>query len=439
MPSAIIIGGGLAGLSSGVALAGAGFNVTVLEARDYLGGRAASYPLPGSEGEVVDNCQHILLRCCTNLLDFYERAGVSSRIRFHREFYFIEPDGRVSALKRGSLPAPLHLATSFLHLRFLGWADKLSILRGFTALRREHDSREGLDNMTMLEWLEEKQQTPRAIERFWRQILVSAVNEELDVMGARAGLYLIWLSLQTSRDAYEMGIPDIPLAELHNSGDWDQMENLKIELQSRVERLQFEEGRVKGVLVGGKVRSSDYYICCLPFEKIAGVAPELDINWSQWTHSPITSVHLWFDRPVTELPYAALLEGTIQWFFSKLDGRYLQLVVSASRNLVRMHRNDVISLAVKELAGFLPRVNQAKIDKAHVIKEIHATFSARSGMEALRPGPVTSFENFFLAGDWTMTGWPATMEGAVRSGYLAAEAVTTTAGRAERFLAPDLA
>ena len=151
--------------------------------------------------------------------------------------------------------------------------------------------------------------------------------------------------------------------------------------------------------------------------------PDLDINISEFEHSPITGIHLWFDRPITDLPHATLLDRTIQWMYDKGGGRYVQLVVSASRSLVEMPRNEVIALAVRELGEFFPAVREARLEKAHVVKEVRATFSARPGLEALRPGATTGYRNLFLAGDWTRSGWPATMEGAVRSGYRAAEAV----------------
>src|SRR5579862_7787412 len=179
MPEVIVIGGGLAGLAAAAALGGAGYRVRLLESRPFLGGRATSYE---TGSETIDNCQHVLLRCCVNLLDFYGRLGVRDRIKFSRDFYFIEPGGRVSTLRRGSLPAPLHFSGSFLGLRFLSLADKLAIARAMLAIRREHAARQDLDRISMLEWLWEKRQTPGAIERFWRQVLVSAIHEELDRM-----------------------------------------------------------------------------------------------------------------------------------------------------------------------------------------------------------------------------------------------------------------
>ena len=444
MESVIVIGGGLAGLATAAALGSAGFQVDVFEARGFLGGRATSYPVPGpvpgdDETEVIDNCQHVLLRCCVNLQDFYRRLGVADRIQFHPRFFFIEPGGRTSVLEAGGLPAPLQFTGSFWDLKFLGPADKLAIGRALWALQREHDRREDLDRITMLDWLREKHQTERAISRFWNQVLVSAINEDLDRMAARHGFQVFWLGFLAQAHAYEMGVPAVPLGELYGSGGWKEMQHVTFHARAPVERLIAENATIQGATVGGKRRTADYYVSALPFERLPGVIPELDLNLAGFEHSPITGIHLWFDRSVTDLPHATLLDRTIQWMFNKAGGRYLQLVVSASRSLVDMPRADVIALALSELADFFPGVKNARLEKAHVVKEIRATLSAGPNLEQARPMSVTRFRNLFLSGDWTRSGWPPIMEGAVRSGYLAAEAVTREAGREEKFLLPDIA
>jgi zeta-carotene desaturase len=190
---------------------------------------------------------------------------------------------------------------------------------------------------------------------------------------------------------------------------------------------------------GEQDHTADYYISALPFERIAAVIPGLPVDVSRFEHSPITGIHLWFDRPVTDLPHATLLDRTIQWMFNKREGRYLQLVVSASRSLVETPRAEVIALALGELAEFFPAVREAKLEKAHVVKEIRATFSAKPGLEPYRPLARTQVSNLFLAGDWTRSGWPSTMEGAVRSGHLAAEAVTKSERIPKHFVIPDIA
>jgi zeta-carotene desaturase len=170
---------------------------------------------------------------------------------------------------------------------------------------------------------------------------------------------------------------------------------------------------------------------------LAAIAPEIAPDLTRFTHSPITGIHLWFDRPITNLPHATLLDRTIQWLFNKADGHHIQLVVSASRSLINLSKQEVIELAIRELKDFFPSVDSASLERSHVVKEVRATFSAAPGLEKLRPRAATAVGNLFLAGDWTRSGWPATMEGAVRSGYLAAEQVTEYFGSPQRFLIPD--
>jgi len=430
-----VLGGGLAGLSAALALAGAGCEVDVYEAKPFWGGRATSYAV---DGEVIDNCQHILLRCCGNLLDFYRRLGVAGEIEFHRRFYFLEPGGRMSVLERGTLPAPAHFAGAFARAAYLNWGEKIALGRAMLALRRERGRRRDLDEISMADWLREKKQPPRVIERFWRQVLVSAINEELDGMAAAHGFQVMWLGFLASADGYEMGIPRVPLGQLYSRDVWARVRGVTLHERAPVEGVELERGRVTAVTAGGVRRPVEWCVSALPFERLQPLMPGLPVAWDAFEHSPITGIHLWFDRTVTELPHGTLLDRTIQWFYNKDAGRYLQLVVSASRALTPMARADVIALAVRELGEFLPAVREARVVKAHVVKEVRATFSARPGLEARRPAAVVAgWENLVLAGDWTRSGWPATMEGAVRSGYRAAEAILAKNGRQECYVLPD--
>jgi zeta-carotene desaturase len=445
MADVLILGGGLAGLAAAAALGESGFDVTVLETKPFAGGRATSYPAPATpdqEAVTIDNSQHILLRCCVNLLAFYGRLGVADRIAFHRDFFFLEPGGRTSVLKAGLLPAPLHFTGAFAALRFLSLVDKLAIARAMLALRFERRTRLDLDAITMLNWLREQRQTPAAIRRFWQPVLVSAINEDLDRMSAQHGFQVFWLGFLAASDSYEMGLPDVPLGELYNAAAWQRLPTVRLSFRTPVTRVLLANGNVEGVEAGGNFITARHYISALPFERVAAIeslAPALGVDFTQFEHVPITGIHLWFDRPVTELAYGALLDRTIQWFFNKDGGRYLQLVVSASRALTPMSRGAIIELALRELAEFLPAVREAKLVRAHVVKEVRATFSARPGLEQFRPDASTPIPNLTLAGDWTRTGWPSTMEGAVRSGHKAAERAAHALGRPGKFLLPDIA
>lgn len=436
MTDVIVIGGGLAGLSAAAALGSTGASVTVFESRPFLGGRATSYSLPNAE--VIDNCQHILLRCCVNLLDFYRRLAVEDKVHFFSEIPFLEPGGRLSVFRRGVLPAPLHFTESFLRLPFLTLGDKVGIGRAFLAILREHGRRQDLDDISMQDWLLEKGQSARAIERFWRQVLVSAINEELDQMAASHGFQVFRLGFMATRDSYEMGVPNVPLGDLYGSEAWKKMPNVELRLRAAVDRVETAGDVVEAVVSGGERFPARQFISAVPFERAGALLPGAGIDTGAFRHSSITGVHLWFDRPVTELENATLLERNIQWFFNKDSGKYLQLVISASRQLLEMPRQQVIDLAVSELREFLPAAREAQVVKAHVVKEARATFSAVPGLHRHRPEPATRLRNCWLAGDWTQSGWPATMEGAVRSGYKAAEFTAIALKRPARFLLPDI-
>jgi squalene-associated FAD-dependent desaturase len=456
-PKVAVIGGGLAGLAAGTALAESGFRVTLFERRPYLGGRASSYQHPGT-GEVVDNCQHVLLGCCTNLIEFYHRIGVEDRIRWYERMTFLEPGGRASVIEPTSLPAPLHTAPSFLRASCLNLSDKLSVAAGLAALTpiAPHDTGE-----SFLQWLKRHGQTERAIDRFWKTVLVSALNEEIDRISVPYAAQVMRESFLKSRTAGRMGIPTVPLTELYNrAGDYITARGGDVRFRTSAESFRAEFADVKLLLPGGE-ESFDFVIPAVPFDVLSRMLPDttaaepLRQILSRFETSPITGIHLWFDRQITDLDHAVLLDRTIQWMFHKsklLNGRaqgsnagavehnsYVELVVSSSKTLVEKSRQDIIDLALVELREFFPGAREANLVKATVIKEVHATYSPRPGIESFRPSPETVWPRIFLAGDWTATGWPATMEGAVRSGYAAAQCVARVAGRRDAaFLVPDL-
>jgi zeta-carotene desaturase len=451
-PTVAIAGGGLAGLAAGCALAEAGFRVSLLERRPYLGGRASSYQHPGT-GEIVDNCQHVLLGCCTNLLDFYRRAGVQDKIRWYEKLTFLEPGGRASVIAPSWLPAPLHTAPAFLRADCLNFRDKLAISRAMAALAVAAPEDRG---ESFLDWLKRHGQTAQAIERFWKTILVSALNEDLDRVSVPYGAQVVRESFLKSVAAGRMGIPMVPLTELYGTaGDYIRARGGEIQLRAGVESFRAEASAVN-VTANGQERKYDYLILAVPFDGLGRILPDTPLSGplvaalGQFSSSPITGIHLWFDRQISELDHAVLLDRTIQWMFHKSrliqarekadgTGSYVELVVSCSRSLVEKSKAEIVEMAVKEAQEFFPGARSAKLLKSTVIKEVHATYSPRPGIDKYRPKPETAWPRVFLAGDWTATGWPATMEGAVRSGYLAAEALARFAGGASAsFLVPDL-
>lgn len=448
--SVAIVGGGLAGLAAGCALAEAGLRVAVFERRPYVGGRASSYEHPGT-GEVVDNCQHVLLGCCTNLIDFYDRLGVSGKIRWFDELTFIEPGGRTSRMAPSFLPAPMHNVPTFLGAKMLDASDKIAISRAMAVMSRglPEDSAEDF-----LSWLRRHKQTEKAIERFWKTVLVSALNEDLDRISVRYASQVFRESFMKSAAAGRMGLPSIPLSDLYgNAIEYIRARNGEVLLRSSVTAIGPKQDRV-GVLTSSGEQQFNFAVLAAPFQNVASLLPSdesakpIKQQLAKFEPSSITGIHLWFDREITPLPHAVLLDRTLQWMFHKSkfhedrenagQGSYVELVVSASKSLVQKSREEILELATRELAEFFPAVGEAKLVKATVIKEIYATYAILPGLDKYRPAAKTQWPQIFLAGDWTATGWPATMEGAVRSGYLAAEALMKSSGRDQKFVVADL-
>ena len=462
----IVIGGGLAGLAAGVALADSGWRVRLFEQRPFLGGRATSYVLP--DGEHVDNCQHVTLGCCTNLEDFYRRVGSAGKIKFFDRLVFLDPQGRRGEMKAGSLPAPFHFTGSFASFAPLTLVDKLSIARAMLNIIQHSGNPPELreaGGISMLEWLRRRRQTQGAINRFWRVVLVSALDEELDRTDARFGVEVFWKAFLSSSTGYRMGVPAVPLSNLYGGCQTEiERRGGEVVLRSPVRGLKIERGQLAGVRFDDhREETADAYIFAIPHTSLSELLPEsMKQSDPSLAHldkiktSPITGVHLWFDRLVMDKPFLTLLDTTTQWIFNKtaLYGdssrnpngtanspkapQYLQLVISASYDLLERPRQEIIDLCLAEVRHALPKARDAQLLKATVIKEAAATFSPEPGVDQWRPSQSTSIPGLYVAGDWTQTGWPATMEGAVRSGYLAAEALLHASGTPRVVLQPDL-
>jgi squalene-associated FAD-dependent desaturase len=451
--SVVVVGGGVAGLAAATALAGAGYRVQLLERRPFLGGRASSYEHPGT-GEVIDNCQHVLIGRCTALIDLYRRLGAADAIRWYDRFTFLTPGGKASVIEPGLLPVPFHSTVAFLGAPAFSLADKLAIARGLASFGRglPPDSEEDFAH-----WLHHHGQTQRAIERFWKPVLVSALNEDLDRISVHYAAKVFRESFLLSAQAGRMGIPTIPLSELYGlATGYLRAQGGEVSLRTGVDSL-VPSGTGWMVRAGDQSWEADAVVLALSFEAMAALLPSLPrseaaetlaAQLAHFEHSPITGIHLWFDRAVTDLDHAVLLDTTIQWMFNKsrlqpthraAEGSYLELVVSASKSLVPMARQEIIDLALRELVQFFPAAASAQLVKSAVVKEVRATYSIRPGLDRYRPTAISPWAGIFLAGDWTATGWPATMEGAARSGNLAAEALARSLGDDRKFVIPDLA
>ena len=456
-PRVTIVGGGLAGMAAAAALIEHGCEVELFEARRYLGGRASSFTDP-STGEVVDNCQHVSLGCCTNLSDFCRRTNIERHFVRERTLHFLSPQGRRYDFSPGKLlPAPLHLGPALASLGFLSWGDRYRIALSLLRLARARFSSD--DRRDMWSWLQAERQSRYAIASFWEPILLGALAEQLDRVSCAAAQKVFVDGLMRHHAACDVLVPQLPLGQLYDAAlrPWFEQHGISIHSGQAIERLVIGTGPNDQPVVthmqfsGGECRAVEQVVVAVPWRRLPALladAPRVD-GWTvsedvaNLEPSPITGVHLWFDRPICELPHAILLGTLSQWLFkppwsTDRAGHYYQVVISGSRNLEQRPRDEVVPEIVGELQWLSSAASEAKLLHWRMVTEPQAVFSPHPGSDRWRPTATTPYANLALAGDWIATGWPATMESAVRSGYLAAEAVLRNLNRPQRVLIDDL-
>jgi squalene-associated FAD-dependent desaturase len=441
----LVVGGGLAGLATAVSLAQRHIPVTILESKPRLGGRASSFVDPAT-GETVDLCQHVAMGCCTEFLRFCETVGIRGFLRPQPALWFMTPDGRTSRFAGDPLPAPLHLFRSFVRMHTLTFREKIGIALALRHLKTPTD-----DDPPFSEWLAKHRQSPRMVDRFWGLVLTSALNETPDRVGFRYARKVFVDGFLTDRRGFEVELPTVPLGRLYGPelASWLDKHGVRVVTGAGVRRFVVEGDRVTAVelrgeratgveLRTGPLLTAEAIVSAVPFERLVEMLPEQVIettpyfaNLRQLTHSPITSVHCWFDRPATELPHVVLVDCLGQWVFNRgpaAEGtHYLQVVVSAARRLEEAGRDETERQVVAELRSLFPPLREATLKRVRAITDRVATFSAVPGVDRWRPMQKSPLAGLYVAGDWTATGWPATMEGAVRSGNLAATAILADA------------
>jgi squalene-associated FAD-dependent desaturase len=461
----LVVGVGLAGLACAAALGARGWTVTLLESRNRLGGRASSFR-DAQTGEWLDNCQHVSLGCCTNFTRFCQMVGIADLFHREDELIFIGPEGTRHVFAASSFPAPLHLAPAFARLSYLSWSDRWHLSRGLRALAGTPSER--LEGLPFDRWLADQHQPPRVIELFWHVVLVSALSETVDRLDAAHARKVFVDAFLTHRAGWEVWLPTVPLERLYGGEllGWLAGHGVAVRLNAGVRTLARGQEGVQVTLRDGTTCRASRVVLAVPSHLVPDLAPELAPRWSavegpgQIETAPISSVHLWYDREITPDRHVTFVGQTSQWLFNRerIQGRpvgpeesaagggeersssgwYGQVVISASHHAAARPAQETIDTVAGELARLLPGARSARLLRARMVTEHRAVIAVLPGADRHRPGVRTDVPGLYLAGDWVQTGWPSTMEGAVRSGWLAAEAVLEDAGTGERLLAEDL-
>lgn len=454
----LIIGGGFAGLAAGVALSATGCRVRLLEQRPFLGGRARSFHYDAVNA-TVDNGQHIFMGCYNAAIDFLRVIGTLDRVQFQPRLAvsFIDRDGRTSSLKCPRLPSPWHLLGGVLASNSFSFEEKRQIIHLGRALDRRNpaDVQREISSLTVDEWMMRMGQSERLRRNFWDLLCIAAINEQPQIAAATVFEPVLRLALFSSPAASRIGFASGGLSECYTeaAAAYIRARGGAVETGRGVTRLILEPSgesiethcACRGVRLadGSTIESNAVLSAASSFDLARLLPPELKnktpfSDLTAMRPTPIISIHLWLDREISDLEFAGLRGTTVQWFFNKrkMTGgkeRHISLVISGAHKYVQLEKSELLEIAVRELRELFPRARTANLLHSLVVKERFATFSAGIDSVARRPGPRTPVAGFWLAGDWTNTGLPATIESAVKSGYTAArEILSARAGASAR-------
>lgn len=432
----IIIGGGLSGLAAAVELAFQGAHVSLFEQSPKLGGRCYSY-IDSTTGDIVDNGQHLLIGAYRNTLRYLEIIGSQHLLWKNPYLYFYHPERGFAKFNVASLSNIMSLL-KFKLLSLCEWHKMLIV--GFELRRWDSCLEKELSNLTVQQWLTQKKQSDNAQRSFWNPIAIAVMNELPDKASALLFARCLKAAFFGEKKEASILIPAVGQTELYISGAIEFLKKYKgmIYTNTKVENIDVEKSKVKGVrFKDGSRCTARYVISAVPYYSLKNVIPSslktvqpfLFLN--KFDSSPIVSINLWFDREFMKMEYVGVIGKQLQWIFNrreilkgeKKQGSYISAVISGARDVVAMSKEELVCIAKKDLEDVFPESKQCKLVHSIVIKEKRATLSATNDIELLRPMTQTPLENFYLAGDWTNTGLPATIEGAIKSGFSAAHCI----------------
>ena len=412
-------------MSCACKLSDAGMQVTLFEAKSSLGGRTGSFR-DSESGALIDNCQHVLPGCCNSAIRFLSRIGSLEQVRFFRTLNFVGPEGKALRIESSFLPAPLHLLPSLIRTRYLSRRDKLGLATMLAQIVLRRPGRKA----TAVEYLRRLSTSEGAIDKVIEPILVSALNEQMDAASAAYARMVLLRTLVGGKRGYRLGVPKTPLSDLVAvpASRYLRDRGCQIRTCARVQRIHTDGQRARSLVTdSGEQSEFDHYVCAVPPWSLAEMGVDAqggeDLIWRS-----VVSAHVFFEGPAPAFDQVCVVGEPFQWVFNKTndfrcDATYIQAVASAAEGIVRLSNRELFELAMRSAVKAEPRLRDTKPSRAIICRNSRATFSTGAACEALRPPSKTPVRNLFLAGDWTDTRWPATIEGAVRSGEAAAGSV----------------
>ena len=434
---AVVIGGGLAGITAATALAQAGHEVTLLEAKPRLGGATMSFT---RDGLVIDTGQHVFLRCCTAYRGLLDRLGMAAHAPLQPRFdVTVVSPGKKARLRRRRLPAPLHLLPALLGYPFLNFSERSRLSRAALGFKRldEHDPK--TDELRLGDWLEAHGQDERTRRVLWDLFSISSLNVPGDDASLALAAVVVKTGLLGDAGAADIGVPALGLGELHGAAAARLLAKLgaTVRLSTKVTAIiqadaEFVVRLNDDASFGSEDILADAVVLAVPHEQAARLIPpgalpaETVDAWAGLGAAPIVNLHVRYDRKVMDVPFAAAVDSPVQWVFDRTrisgmhargdDGQYLAVSLSAADEYVNLTVAELREKFVPALADLFPAAREAEVTEFFVTRERRATFRQVPGTAKLRPKSATGLPGLVLAGSWTDTGWPDTMEGAVRSG-----------------------